>query len=122
MIPHTKYYLFLCSGIVILITLTLNMAIQSTAGQSSDVSATSSSLSPLYIATTRNYVGNNNVFMFDTIKLTNFSLDKFGGSCPEETAIYIHGFSRDQTEAGEEFNRLLTSLDHNFCKAPRSIF
>jgi hypothetical protein len=51
-------------------------------------------------------------------ELINKTVDKFGGngSCPLEIAIYIHGFNgfnRDESEAGEEFNRIQSSLNYN---------
>jgi hypothetical protein len=46
-------------------------------------------------------------------QLVDYTIGKFNGTCPPETAIYIHGFNRNQAEAGEEFNRLQTSLNHN---------
>ena len=30
-----------------------------------------------------------------------------------DIAIYIHGFNKDKDEAGEEFNRIQISLNHN---------
>ena len=34
-------------------------------------------------------------------------------TCPNEIAIYIHGFNKDKNDAGEELNRLQTSLNNN---------
>jgi len=48
----------------------------------------------------------------------NSSLTKFGSGCPPETAIYIHGFNRNNSEAKEEFNRIQTSLIHNNYRIP----
>jgi hypothetical protein len=109
---ENKFNLSFYIGMLTLVALSL-IVIPQSAAQSTNVTEVTPSQPPLYIATTRNYIGNNNTFMLDPIKLTNFSIGKFGGSCPEEIAIYIHGYDRDQTEAGEEFNRLIMSLNHN---------
>ena len=53
---------------------------------------------------------------FDPTQLTqviNYVIDKFNGTCPPEVAIYIHGFNRDQSGAGEEFNRVQMSFNQN---------
>lgn len=112
-----RLILSFCTGLLAFAVLSFNVIPQSTAQFTNVTEATSSQL-PLYIATTRNYIGNNNVFLLDTIKLTDFSIDRFGGSCPEEIAVYIHGFSRDPTEAGEEFNRVLMALHENNYTVP----
>jgi hypothetical protein len=43
---------------------------------------------------------------FNAALLANSSVLKFGAGCPPETAIYVHGWSRNETEADEEFNRI----------------
>ena len=48
----------------------------------------------------------------------NFTLTKFGSDCPNEIAIYIHGYNRNDSEAKEEFNRIQTSLTHNNYRIP----
>ena len=48
----------------------------------------------------------------------NSTLTKFGSDCPPETAIYIHGFKRNDSEAKEEFNRIQASLIHNNYRIP----
>lgn len=50
--------------------------------------------------------------------LVNYTLTKFGSGCPPETAIYIHGFNRNDSEAKEEFNRIQTSLIHDNYRIP----
>jgi hypothetical protein len=112
-----RFNLSFCIGLLAVAALSFNV-IPKSAAQSTNATEVTSSQLPLYIATTRNYIGNNNILILDPIKLTDFSIDKFGGSCPAETAVYIHGFSRDQTEAGEEFNRVLMSLKENNYTGP----
>lgn len=51
-------------------------------------------------------------------QLIDLTVTKFGGSCPPEVAIYIHGWNKDQNGAGEEFNRLQTSLKDNNYTGP----
>jgi hypothetical protein len=39
-------------------------------------------------------------------------------TCPTDIAIYIHGFNKSKDDAGEEFNRIQTSLNHNNYRIP----
>jgi hypothetical protein len=71
--------------------------------------------SPLSIFSVRNIPSLNPLQLAQQI---NFTLTKFGGSCPPEIAIYIHGWNKDQNGAGEEFNRLQTSLRANNYTGP----
>lgn len=76
-------------------------------------------LSPISEASTRFHVPLKLTQLpFDTALLVNSTLLKFGAGCPPETAIYIHGWNRNQTEAREEFNRIQNSLDHNGYRIP----
>jgi hypothetical protein len=95
------------------VSLSLIVVTQSASGQSTIISKTTPALPKLYIATTRNFTNTNNTFSLDTAQLINSALSKFGGGCPREIAIYIHGFNRDQNEAGEEFDRIHKSLNYN---------
>lgn len=49
--------------------------------------------------------------------LVTYATSKFNG-CPSEIAIYIHGYNRDEAEAGEEFNRIQMSLKSNNSTIP----
>ena len=69
----------------------------------------------LSIFSTRTIPNLNPVQLTQLIDLT---VTKFGGSCPPEVAIYIHGWNKDQNGAGEEFNRLQTSLRNNSYTGP----
>ena len=112
-----KYKLLLSLGILTVVAFSLIVVIQSASGQPTDISETTiTKLPPLYIASTRI----NNSFTLDTIQLLNYTINKVGvnGSCPPEIAIYIHGFYRDEAEAGEEFNRIQTSLNHSNSRIP----
>jgi len=46
-------------------------------------------------------------------KLVNDTIMKFdkNKTCPTDIAIYIHGFNKSKDDAGEEFNRIQTSLN-----------
>jgi esterase/lipase superfamily enzyme len=48
-------------------------------------------------------------------KLVDDTIEKFNETktCPSEISIYIHGFNKNKDDAGEEFNRLQTSLNNN---------
>ena len=105
LVIKSRFLLFL--GILIVVIPFLIVNIQSVSGQSTDISQQGATTSPkLYIATTRD----DNSFDLDTRQLIHYALDKFGGKCPPEIVIYIHGFNRDRTEAGEEFDRIQKSL------------
>jgi esterase/lipase superfamily enzyme len=51
-------------------------------------------------------------------KLVSDTMTKFdkNKTCPSDIAIYIHGFNKSKDDAGEEFNRIQTSL--NVSKSP----
>ena len=46
-------------------------------------------------------------------KLVSDTISKFdeNKNCPSDIAIYIHGFNKSKDDAGEEFNRIQTSLN-----------
>jgi esterase/lipase superfamily enzyme len=63
-------------------------------------------------------VSTRDVPIFDLTHLTKLvddTIEKFNKTktCPSEIAIYIHGFNKSKNDAGEEFNRLQTSLKNN---------
>lgn len=61
-------------------------------------------------------VRNNTSFDLNELtKLVDNTITKFNmtQTCPNEIAIYIHGFNKDKNDAGEELNRLQTSLNNN---------
>ena len=63
-------------------------------------------------------VSTRDVPIFNLIQLTKLvddTIEKFNETktCPSEIAIYIHGFNKSKDDAGEEFNRLQTSLKNN---------
>ena len=70
------------------------------------------SLSPISEITTRLPVSFNETLAAD------IAVWKFGAGCPPETAIYIHGWNKDVTEAREEFNRIQSSLNSDGYKIP----
>jgi Alpha/beta hydrolase of unknown function (DUF900) len=95
--------------VLTIITLSILVITQSALGQSTSIPETITQ-PPLSIFSTRINTS------FDPIQLTqliNYTIAKFNGTCPPEIAIYIHGFNRDQSGAGEEFNRVQMSLKHN---------
>jgi hypothetical protein len=98
-------------AILLVVAVSLVMAIQSALAIHTD-DINQRILTPLSVFTTRNNVTVN------TIQVTNSTLAKFGGSCPPESAIYIHGFWRDEDSAGEEFDRIQRSLNHNNYRIP----
>jgi hypothetical protein len=75
-------------------------------------------LSPIFVVSTRNYVPMSTQAPFNTSWLVNSALLNFGAGCPPETAVYIHGWNRDETEAAEEFERVQASLSHNSYSIP----
>ena len=53
-------------------------------------------------------------------KLVNETITKFNENktCPSNVTIYIHGFNKSKDDAGEEFNRIQTSLNINNSSLP----
>jgi len=51
-------------------------------------------------------------------QLVNSAYNKFGSGCPNEFAIYVHGFNKTNIDAKEEFNRIQTSLIYNNYRIP----
>jgi len=51
-------------------------------------------------------------------QLVNSTYNKFGSGCPNEIAIYVHGFNKTNSDAKEEFNRIQTSLIYNNYRIP----
>jgi hypothetical protein len=52
------------------------------------------------------------------VQLVDYTKGNFNGTCPQEMAIYIHGYNRNQAEAGEEFNRIHASLNYDNYSIP----
>ena len=72
----------------------------------------------LSIVSTRN-ISDVGFDMPQLTKLVDNTVTKFNGPpCPTEIAIYIHGFNKDKDDAGEEFNRIQTSLNINNSTIP----
>ena len=92
--------------IFVIVVLSLIVVIQSAFATTNGI-AEKTALSPLYIISTRNNVTLNNT------ELINGILDKLGGNCSREIAIYTHGWNKDENDATEEFNRVQASLNHN---------
>jgi len=74
--------------------------------------------SPIFVVSTRDYVPMATQIPFNTLWLVNKTLLNFGAGCPPETAVYIHGWNRDESEAAEEFDRVQASLNHNSYRIP----
>ena len=104
-----KYGLFISLASLTVIALSLIVVIQSASGQPTDLSERTKQQS-LFVFSTRVIPSFNTT---QIKQLVNYTIAKFNGTCPPEIAMYIHGFNRNQAEAGEEFNRLQTSLNHN---------
>lgn len=103
--------------ILSVLALSFFIIIQSVAAYSNYTS--DKTLSPIYDANTRIYTNFKIEFNSTTSALfVNSTLTKFGSGCPPELAIYIHGFSRNDVEANEEFNRIQTSLIHDNYRIP----
>src|SRR5918993_202674 len=77
-------------------------------------------LSPTFVVSTRPYVPMSTpaTATFDASWLADRALLNFGTGCPPETAVYIHGWNRDEAEAAEEFDRVQASLSHNNYRIP----
>jgi len=74
-------------------------------------------LAPISEVSTRQHVPDEKLPFISPLLVTT-TLSKFGAGCPPETAIYVHGWNRDETEAREEFNRIQSSLDSYGYKIP----
>ncbi len=68
-------------------------------------------LSPIYEVSTRTKDVN-------ITQLFNSAYNKFGSGCPNEIALYVHGFNKTKSDAKEEFNRIQTSLIYNNYRIP----
>jgi len=95
--------------------LSITIVIQLASAHHNDITEGTKFLPPLSVVSTRNTTGD---LIVNVTEQANFTIDKFGGSCPPEMAIYIHGFNREETEAGEELNRIQTSLNYNNYRTP----
>jgi hypothetical protein len=115
-IKQIKNYFILTS--IILATVVLSLIVldpTAYANLSSDATKKYQSQPLLSIMSTRDTP------IFDlahTTKLVNDTITKFEGNknCPSDIVIYIHGFNKSKDDAGEEFNRIQTSL--NVSKSP----
>ena len=104
-------------SLTLLVTVSFSLIlvpVQGVLGQTGNLSNEIEPL-PLSIFSVRNIPSPN---PFQLAQQINFTLTKFGGSCPPEIAISIHGWNKDQNGAGEEFNRLQTSLRANNYTGP----
>lgn len=111
MLKQINNYSFIIPVILTAISLSLIISIPSAAAYANYLS--DKKLSPIYEVNTR-----IKEIPFSSYAAVNFTLTKFGSDCPNEIAIYIHGYNRNDTEAKEEFNRLQTSLNHNNYRIP----
>jgi hypothetical protein len=111
MLKQTKYYSFIILTILTVIFFSLIISIPSAVAYNNYLS--DKKLSPIYEINTR-----IKEIPFYSPALVNFTLTKFGSDCPNEVAIYIHGYNRNDTEAKEEFNRIQTSLTFNNYRIP----
>lgn len=111
MLKQTKYYSFIILTILTVIFFSFIISIPSAVAYNNYLS--DKKLSPIYEINTR-----NKEIPFYSPALVNFTLTKFGADCPNEVAIYIHGYNRNDTEAKEEFNRIQTSLNYNNYRIP----
>jgi hypothetical protein len=68
-------------------------------------------LSPIFEVSTRT----NDI---NITQLVNSTYNKFGSGCPNEIAVYVHGFNKTNSDAKEEFNRIQTSLIYNNYRIP----
>ena len=82
---------------------------------SATVSNTTQTGIPVYEITTRgnlfNAQGNNGTGYRDTYPLLD--IRNLSNSCPEEVAIFIHGWGQNETEAKERLDRVKMSLEKN---------
>ena len=82
---------------------------------SATVSNTTQTGIPVYEITTRgnlfNAQGNNGTGYRDTYPLLD--IRNLSNSCPEEVAIFIHGWGLNETEAKERLDRVKMSLEKN---------
>ncbi|MDR4511003.1 MAG: alpha/beta hydrolase [Nitrososphaeraceae archaeon] len=98
-------------------TLFLIISISSVSATTSVPDVTKQQHSLLSIVSVRN---NTSFDLNELTILVDNTITKFNvtQTCSNETAIYIHGFNKDKNDAGEEFNRIQTSLNDNSYKIP----
>jgi Alpha/beta hydrolase of unknown function (DUF900) len=108
-------------SILILALFSLIVIVQSASAYTS-YNVSESTLSPIYVVSTRPYVPEEKYpppwNSFNAPLQAISSILKFGTGCPPETAIYVHGYNRDDSEAIEEFNIIQLSLSHNNYRLP----
>jgi Alpha/beta hydrolase of unknown function (DUF900) len=109
-IPNEKLIL----SLTVLIEFLLFLIIQ-IPGLEAQLSERNTISPPLTIVSTRDF---HNFTSEQIVQLVDYTKENFNGICPVEMAIYIHGFNRNQDEAGEEFNRIHTSLNYNNYSIP----
>jgi esterase/lipase superfamily enzyme len=107
-----KNHFIQTSIILALSVLSLVISISSVYATTSISDTTKQQHSLLSVVSVRN---NTSLDLNELTKLVDDTITKFNinQTCSNEIAIYIHGFNKDKNDAGEEFNRLQTSLKNN---------
>lgn len=111
MLKEIKNHSIATLAILILVVITFSIVIFIPSVYASTITEeTKQQPSLISIFSTRSY---KSLDPTQIIQQVNYTITKFNGSCPSEVAIYIHGFNKDKDDAGEEFNRIQTSLINN---------
>jgi esterase/lipase superfamily enzyme len=115
MLKQIKHYSNLTPIIITAVFFSLVVSIQSASAYPDAEKTKEQQSSLLSIFSTRTISSYNSTQITQQV---DYTITKFNASCPSEVAIYIHGFNKDKDDAGEEFNRIQTSLNKNNYSIP----